>query len=484
MADILFLQGGGHWDTFKSHPELPLGILSACAYAHEKYDIKIIDMRVEKDWEIILKQELAKGPLMAAFSCILGVPIKQALEASKVVKEVSNVPVVWGGAGPTSIYKETIKHPLVDIVVRGEGEYALQELADALKTGSSLREIKGLVYKENGEIIINEEREFCDLNELPLLPYHLVDIENYKVIRRGVPAISIETSRGCPHNCTFCSNSHLNKHKWRCFSAEESVRRIEYACKTLNVNAFFIIDDNFFVNIKRTRAILQGLLEKNLKIRYELQGARIDSLDMMTDEDIELLEKTGCQQLDMGLESGSQKILDSLHKGYKVEQLIRVNRRLSTTKINLAYNVIVGYPNETYEDLTTTIKIILQVLDENKQAHITSVNSLLVHPATQMFEDCKDLIKTDLTLEDVVALDYANIIYPWLTPERAKLLEAITIAANFIDDKVFHYVHSPMIRLFTYFYQPIAKWRFRNMNFNFMFEVWLKKLLFKMYNLS
>jgi radical SAM superfamily enzyme YgiQ (UPF0313 family) len=382
------------------------------------------------------------------------------------------------------VYKTTIGHPLIDIVVRGEGEYTMKELADALRHGKTLHGIKGLVFKENGNIVVNEEREFCNLNELPMLPYHLVDIENYKVLRRGVPSIGIETSRGCPHRCKFCCNSHINHHTWRSFSAEESLRRIEHAVTTLKVPGIFFVDDNFFVNLNRARAILQGLLDRNLNIKYEIQGARIDTLDRMSEDDIELLYRSGCQRLVMGLESGSQKILDFLDKGYKVEQLIRVNRRFSNYEIDMAYNVMAGYPIETNEDLKATIDVIFKVLADNKHATTTSISCLLLHPSTQLFEDYKDQIKSDMTLEELVDLDYDNAVYPWMTPGQKQFMEAVSLTSYFIDDKVFNYVHSPIIRLFAYLYRPLARWRFKNLNFKFMFEMYLRKLAFKAYNIN
>jgi anaerobic magnesium-protoporphyrin IX monomethyl ester cyclase len=484
MADILLLQGGGHWDTFKSHPEIPLGLLSASVFLHQDYAIKIIDMRYEKKWRLILREELAKKPFMAGVSCMIGKPIRQALDASRIIKDESSVPVVWGGPGPTSVYETTIKHPLVDIVVRGEGEYTMKELADALRSGKSLHDIKGLVFKENGKIVVNEERGFCNLNELPMIPYHLVDIERYKVMRRGIPSISIETSRGCPHRCKFCCNSYINHHTWRSFSAEEALRRIEHAVTTLGVNGFFIIDDNFFVNLNRARAILQGLVDRNLQIKHEIQGARIDTLDRMSDDDVELLCRSGCQRLIMGLESGSQKILDFLDKGYKVEQLIRVNRRFSQHAIDMSYNVMAGYPVETNEDLKATIDVIFKVLAENKHATTTSISCLQLHPSTQLFEDYKDQIKSDITLDELADLDYDHALYPWMTPEQKKFMEAVSLTSYFIDDKVFNYVHSPVIKLFAYFYRPLARWRFKNLNFKFMFEMYLRKLALKAYGVN
>ncbi len=267
-------------------------------------------------------------------------------------------------------------------------------------------------------------------------------------------------------------------------TAEESLRRIEHAVKTLEVKGFFIIDDNFFVNLNRARKIIKGLIDLNLDIKYEVQGARIDTLDKMSDDDVELLYRSGCQQLLMGLESGSQKILDFLDKGYKVEQLIRVNKRFSKYNISMAYNVMAGYPVETQEDLKETIDVIFQVLDDNKHATTTAISCLLLHPSTQLFEDYKDQIKSDMTLEEMIDLDYDNAIYPWLTPKQKKFMEAVSLTSYFIDDKVFHYVNSPLIKLFAYFYRPLARWRFRNLNFTFMFELTLRKLAFKFYDVS
>ena len=246
MADIVLLQPViGDYDKFKSHPEIPLGLLSAAVFIHQEYDVKIIDARVERNWQRLLHNELEKRPLLVGITCMIGKPIKRALAFSRFVKDHSDVPVVWGGPGPTTIPEETIRNQYIDTVVTGEGEYTLKELTDALRYKKSLHGIKGLWFKENGAIVRNEERAFCDLNTLPDLPYHLINIDNYKVLRRGVPSLSIETSRGCPHECKFCCNAHINQHKWRALTAENTIGKIEYVYKNFGVNGFYIVDDNF-----------------------------------------------------------------------------------------------------------------------------------------------------------------------------------------------------------------------------------------------
>ena len=478
MADIVLIQPViGDYDKFKSHPEIPLGLLSASVFLCEEYDVKIIDTRTERNWKAAVLHELSKQPLFVGVTCMIGKPISCALEISRFVKEKSDIPVVWGGPGPTALPEASIQHALIDAVVIGEGEYTLKEYADALRNNKSFKGLQGLWYKENGLIVRNEGRPFCDLNELPQIPYHLVEIDHYKVLRQGIPFISMETSRGCPYNCKFCCNSHINKHKWRAMTAEKALDCIEYAFKHLGVRGLYFCDDNFFVDMERLRAIFNGLLTRNLTIKYELQGARVDSLDRLTDDDVQLLADSGCQKLAIGMESGSQKVLDSINKRYKVEQVIRVNQRFRNHDIVMAYNIIAGFPDESPDDLRATINIMLQLLKENRHAQNTGISCLLIHPSTQLFDEYKDQIKSNLTLEDMSDLDYENALYPWLNRQQKKELQTMALASYFVDNKVRDYVASPIIRAFALVYKPFALWRFRNMYFKIPIEIFLRKLM-------
>jgi len=147
---------------------IPLGLLTiATPLDIAGYKVKIIDQRVEKYWKKILLDELKKEPICVGISSMTGPQIKYALEVSKLVKQNSNIPVVWGGVHPSLLPEQTLKNDFVDIVVQGEGEETFYELVRALKDKSTLNGIKGIWYKEDGKLKRNPPRPFIDLNQQP-----------------------------------------------------------------------------------------------------------------------------------------------------------------------------------------------------------------------------------------------------------------------------------------------------------------------------
>ena len=208
---------------------LPASVLMVAApLVKAGYKVKIIDQRVDKNWKQTLLEEAAKDPLVFGVSALTGAQILNGLEASKLVKACSSVPVLWGGVHPSLLPKQTLENKYIDFVVVGEGEETLLELIKALETKSPLKKIKGLGYKDNGKIFLSPQREFIDLDKLPEIPYHLINIENYiekKSFATGRIGrdMAFYTSRGCPHRCGFCYNKEFNKQGWRGKSSEKVV---------------------------------------------------------------------------------------------------------------------------------------------------------------------------------------------------------------------------------------------------------------------
>jgi anaerobic magnesium-protoporphyrin IX monomethyl ester cyclase len=174
---------------------LPLGLLAvATPLDVAGYKVRIIDQRTEPDWEQSLLAELKTKPIGVGVTAMTGAPIWWALKASEIVKQNSDVPVVWGGVHPSLLPQQTLENQYVDIVVQGEGEETFFELVKALGNKEPLAKVKGIWYKEGGEIKQNPPRPFIDLNQKT----HTMSISG-----RGV--LHIETSRGCPFSCAFCS---------------------------------------------------------------------------------------------------------------------------------------------------------------------------------------------------------------------------------------------------------------------------------------
>ncbi len=459
-------------------PTLPLAILSVAApLVKEGYDVKVIDQRTDKDWEKELKDFIKKEPLCVGITSMTGSQIKFALEASKIVKENSSAYVIWGGVHASLFPKQTLENRYVDFVVIKEGENTFLELIKALQNKKTIEKIKGIAYKKQNKVIITPEREFTDLNNLPELPYKLIDIKKYthKSFKQK-EVIDIETSRGCPYACGFCYNSIYNKSYWRSMNPENVVKNIKKLIKDYNIKSFYFIDDNFFVDQDRVNKIMNLIIKEDLNITFGCQGARIDTLDRMIPEDLSLLEKAGCKFLQIGVESGSDRMLKLINKLITREQTIRVNKKLSNYSFLVLYNFICGFPTENKEDLFETTSLIYKLLKDNKHAMAGPVYIYKPYPATPLYNVAiSQGFKEPQKLEEWADFDWTKISEFNQTKEMLKLFKRIMITSICIDDKIESQSESFIYKTAAKIYKPIAKFRIRHNFYNFMPESFLLK---------
>ena len=176
---------------------------------------------------------------------------------------------------PSLLPEQTLQNELVDIVVIGEGERTIQDLAMCMLNQGDLSNVRGIAYKEEGKVIINQPQDLIDLNTLDMdLPYELLGKVFYEPT-----AISVHTSRGCPHRCSFCYSPAFNKRKYRQKNAEKVVEEVEYLHKKYNIKNFnFANEDEFFIDIQRAYEIFQSIIQKGLKIRWT-SFCRFDTFD-------------------------------------------------------------------------------------------------------------------------------------------------------------------------------------------------------------
>lgn len=296
-----------------------------------------------------------------------------------VCQEVRNnhpdLKIVWGGTHPTILPEQTVKHPLVDIVVRGSAEETSVQLARALKDRHylyrmGLKNIKGLTYKDDGKVISTPDAEFPDINKYPMMDYEgLDDMETYvsktPEEKLGYDDFNTRTSgfassRGCPHRCGFCSISSFCQRQWRFYPPERVVKEMKMLVEKYDINGFVFNDDNFFVSRERVEKICDLMVKEGLSIKWGA-NCRIDYFDKYSDDFIRKLKRAGCVQLFFGAESGSQRILDYMKKGITVEQTLDSAKRCKRLGLRAKYFFMMGFPNETLEDLHMTIDLIDEI---------------------------------------------------------------------------------------------------------------------------
>lgn len=345
--------------------DIPLGLLHiGTILDKEGYAVRIIDAAKEPDYENLIAREI-KDALLVGISA-LTTEVKNAIEISDYIKNIhSDIPIIWGGWHPTLFPEQTCSDKSVDFVCIGEGEYTMLEVVKALETGTSFENIKGLAYKDKGVLKMNSRRDFVNMEELPPINYDLINISEY--VNHPYSwgrMISYQSSRGCPHRCTFCINTVTGNQKYRTKSAKKVVDEIQILIDKYNINFVGFIDDNFFVSIKRAREICEELIKRNLNIKW-FADCRVDYFrpNFVDENFLDLAEKSGLSNLGMGAESGSQRILNLLKKDITVKQILASARILSKyNNIGKGYGFILGLPGETKEDVIASLKLANEIV--------------------------------------------------------------------------------------------------------------------------
>lgn len=446
----------GHY-SFLAPPTLPLGLLSlSSSLAEEGFGVKIIDGVVKKDWKKILKSELQENPVCIGVTSMTGPQIKNALEISRFVKENSDAPVVWGGVHASLLPKQTLENPYIDFVVKGEGEVTFCELVKALKKGKSLKGVKGVWYKKAGKIYNNPDRPFVDLNKLPELSYQFVNPKDY--VTKGAE-LNIESSRGCANKCAFCINQSFNFGKKRALNVDKVIGRIKYTTDFFKCNMIHFIDLNFFSDLKRVKDIAERIAVELPDVSWEGQGHTND-LTKLNKNYIGLLERSNCRVIEVGVESGSPRMLKLLKKNLSLNSVLSFNKVLRSSSIAPKYFFMCGFPTETDVDLQKTIGLVLKLLKENKKAGIVAIFCYTPYPHTELFELSKKFgFRPPSNLEGWSGFNWDTLQLPWLTKRRKKRLERLFKMSIFLGDKSFKLsTFGFLIKIF----RPVIKYKLRN----------------------
>ena len=484
---LIYPKIGGPFVSLRKKRPMPLGLLNSSVYLVDEYDVNIFDQQLCSNWKKELRKLVNDKTILAGVHVMAGYQPVHALEVSAFVKSEFDLPIVWGGVHPSLLAETALKEDCIDYVCVGEGEKTLPELANAIESGKDLSTVKGLCFRRDGKTIFTPEREPVDLNELPELPYYLLDVKQYNVsggtrFEKNEMKLSMETSRGCPNDCIFCYNPAFNKRRWRAQSAEKVVSRIEYLVNTYKATYLDFIDDAFFSDLNRIEKIARGLIEKRINVKWFLQGVDVNKLIKADDDYLALIEKAGCRVMRMGAESGSAKLLSQMHKKTSTAEVIDLNKRLKKYNFICYYYFTVGMPGETEEDLRKSAQMMLKLLDDNPKARIMSAFCLTPQPGTKLLDQAEAQgFKVPQTLREWSRLDGTTIITPWFDKKTKQKLNFLFFTSLFIDKKNQDIIDSGIIRFLCELYRPIARYRMRNLDFRFPLEFILFNLFKKLF---
>ncbi|MFH1612148.1 MAG: radical SAM protein, partial [bacterium] len=350
---------------------LPMGLLYIATYLEKQgVNVKIVDAQIQELSKIFFEKyfEHFLPDIVGISACTP--TFHEALRILSIIKSISpSIKTSMGGIHPSFFSENVLKHNEVDFVIRGEGEITFWE---SINKNFDLTGIDGISYKnDNGIVIHNKDR--VPISNLDILPF-----PNRKLLPFEKYVETIITSRGCPFNCIFCSAKNILGEKYRTRSALNVVEEIGSFIEN-GTTFFFVLDDNFCVNKKRVEEICLLLIQKNYhkKIEWGCE-TRVDLVD---EKMLNLMRKSGCIRIFFGLETHSQKLLDTLNKNVKIEENEKAVKLAQKSGMEVRGSFILGIPGETKEESIKTIKYAKKLkLTEAKFSLITP------YPGTKLFE--------------------------------------------------------------------------------------------------
>jgi len=410
----------------------PLSLLSILRLVPEsKYDIKIFTELDGEDYMQKTLNNLDDKTLCFCISCMTGWQINDAVKISKLVKKYyPGIPIIWGGWHPSLLPEETLKETFVDIVVWGMGETTFPELINALEKKTSLNKVKGIYFKEKHKIIKTEPRPFEKLDDLPRLPYHLLNnTEKYIVNEEGYRALNYYSSYGCPYACSFCATCGIYNRRWNGLSSERVLDEIEDLVRKYKLTKILINDNNFYVNEKRIFEILKGLKDRNLNIKLGSTSGRAAILANYNKETWKLMSRYVTDIL-IGAESASQKTLERINKESDIIHTYKFAKLCKKYKIHSLYTLIIGFPflntKEKYKkEFVNMIKFIKKLMKIDKTSRFM-LFLYTPYPGNKLFEYCKKKgYKEPKKLEEWSKMGLYSKTISWVPDEYAFLTEMI-----------------------------------------------------------
>ncbi|MBK8502400.1 MAG: radical SAM protein [Saprospiraceae bacterium] len=428
---------------------IPNSILQVAASIHGMADYVIVDGNREGDSATKISTHLASGQFRY-FACTVmpGPQLKEAIPITKMVRQTfPEVTNIWGGYFASNQCNVVLQSGYVDFCINGPGDKAFPALIRALENNQPYDFLKNLIYRNfDGKVIKTQKEELIDQDELPELPYDLLDrqysISGYlKKTHLGDKTLAYHSSVGCPFKCSFCAVVPIYEARWKGKSAQKIYRDIKYLKDQYGADAIEFHDNNFFVSEKRT-VEFSKLIEPE-QMNWWGEG-RIDTLDQYSDRSLSILRDSGCKMIFFGAESGNDDLLKQMDKGGKqnARQILQFAARMKQFDIVPEYSFVLGLPaldaKTVKKQVQKEIEFIRRIKDTNPQTEIIIyVYSPVPTEDSQLFKDItKQGFKFPEHLEDWLEPQWEkfdlrkNPLTPWLTPDIINLIRNFETVLN------------------------------------------------------
>jgi len=387
---------------------MPLAVMAiASALDRDNIDVVIVDGRLEND-PVAAVIAAARSAVCVGVTVLTGAPIHDALAVSRAIKSTyPTMPIVWGGWHPSLFASECLDEPAVDIVVSGQGEDTFRNIVDRLIAGEPVAGTQSAPLK--------------DLNAFPAHDYSLIPVERFFALK-GSRQIDYISSQGCRFRCAFCADPAVFNRGWTGLAPERIADEIAFLDQRYSVDDVAFQDETFFTHAQRVNALADEFLKRNLSITWTAT-LRADQACRLGDELFAKVVRSGLRRVMVGVESGSQEMLDRLQKDMKLEQVRATADMCTRHGVGAIFNFIVGFPGESEQSMQATLALAKQLRRWNP-AFETPIFYYRPYPGNPLAEQAAQLgYVFPKGLEQWADFDYVGGRGPWISSDQWKNVE-------------------------------------------------------------
>jgi len=384
IRKVLLVRPAPATDQFGDESFLPLGIAYIAAVLEKAgIEVRVEDLLItRKSPDVFLQEAISFAPQVVGFTGVTSVAKGAYRLAAQIRQAIPGVLLFMGGPHATALPEEALENGM-DFVVRGEGEITVQELMEHLDKPEG---VPGVSFLREGRPIHNPDREYIkDLDALPFPARHLFPpltcYKGQEALGSLVPVGSLITSRGCPYQCHFCFKAVFGN-KFRPRSAESVLEEWIHLKEKYHVREIAIVDDSFTSDPARAHRICDTLIRYKVGIRWSCpNGIRVDRADPAL---LAKMHQAGCYRVALGIESGTQAILDSIGKHITLQQIREMVRQCRRVGIKTMGFFMLGNLGETRETMEETIDFAIQLKTDYAQFLIA-----IPYPGTRLYDEIK-----------------------------------------------------------------------------------------------
>ena len=439
------------------------------------FDVVIIDAAINSDYRTRVLREVSDA-LCLGISLLTGPMIFDAITVAHAVKQMRpDIPIIGGGWHPSLLPEQTLQEPLVDIIVRGQGEVTFLRVAEALASNRTVEDIHGISWKDGTHIRHMPERRVEPMESLSTPAFDLADFDAYER-SCGARKLAYATSVGCPYACNYCTDMVFYKRRFNALSAERVVRELTELVGRYRIEEVALLDSNFPVNVHRALEIAQGISDSGLHFRWTFQ-ASTDFLCRMSEDEVRLLGASGVSHMGFGTESTSDAVLKLMNKRHqRVNEMYETARKAELGGIHVTFNLIFGYPGETEADRIETLRTMSDIARQFWNVSF-SPNIFTPYPGIPIWPQLRELgVREPQSLREWAGLPLGANILPWLQGRELarfrRMLEYFLLNNQIRRaTKSYRFFGRTVRRLLG----PPLRWRIKSNWYSFPFELWMAR---------